>query len=271
MTRRRWEWSYLPVYGLGVLLLALLIAPLVLSLLLAFAPGRVLEIPAPADFSLRWFHVFFDDDVWTTAAGNSIRIALLATAISLLTGLPAAIAFERHDFPGKSLWGLLILMPLFVPPVVLGMQNLAWHQRIGIWGTDLSVALSHCLLGMPVVFLVIRAGLASAGPHLEEAAHGLGASPIVVFWRVTLPLVLPSVLTATFFAFILSFNEFLMALFLVTANTQTLSTAIWPQLQNNPTPLIAAVSVIVLIITAVPLALAVKLLNAADYERRRIP
>jgi ABC-type spermidine/putrescine transport system permease subunit II len=270
MTRRRWEWSYLPVYGLGVLLLALLIAPLLLSLLLAFAPGRVLEIPAPADFSFRWFHVFFDDDVWTTAAGNSIRIALLATIISLLTGLPAAIAFERHDFPGKSLWGLLMLIPLFVPPVVLGMQNLAWHQRIGIWGTDLSVALSHCLLGMPVVFLVIRAGLASVGPHLEEAAHGLGASPIVVFWRVTLPLVLPSVLTATFFAFILSFNEFLMALFLVTPNTQTLSTAIWPQLQNNPTPLIAAVSVIVLIVTAVPLALAVKLLNAADYEHRRM-
>src|SRR5438270_13976440 len=134
---RRLELSYLPVYVLGTLLLALLVAPLLLSLLLAFAPGRVLEIPALTDFSLRWFHAFFDDDVWITAAGNSIRIAILATIISFLTGLPAAVAFERYDFPGKRVFGLLILMPLFVPPVVLGMQNLASHQRIGLRGTEL--------------------------------------------------------------------------------------------------------------------------------------
>jgi ABC-type spermidine/putrescine transport system permease subunit II len=122
---------------------------------------------------------------------------------------------------------------------------------------------------MPVVFLLIRAGLASVGSHLEEAAHGLGAHRL---WSLASNAAtrLPSILTAMFFAFILSFNEFLMALFLVTPKTQTLWTAIWPQLQYNPTPPIAAVSVIVLVITAVPLALAVKLFNAADYERRRI-
>jgi ABC-type spermidine/putrescine transport system permease subunit II len=249
------------LYGLGLLMLVLLVLPLLLSLLVAFTPGETLEIPAPNTWSLRWFERFFQDDIWRTGAVNSVLIALLTTAIALVTGTTAALAFERYEFPGKRALNLFLLLPLFVPPVVLGMQSLAWHERIKIWGSLWSLALAHALWAMPLVFMVMRAAVRSVDRRLEEAAAGMGAGPGQVFLRVTLPLIWPGLLVSAFFAFIISLNEFVMALFLTTPKTQTISTLIWPQLRYNLSPLVAAASAVLLVVTVTILLISARLLS----------
>lgn len=162
--------GYLPLYLSGSLMLALLAVPLVLSLLVSFTPGDLIEVPAPGNWSLRWYERFFNDQIWQTGAVNSVLIALMTVVISLLAGTSAALAFERYDFPAKKTLNLFILLPLFVPPVILGMQNLAWHQRIGLWGSLLSLAIAHSLWAMPLVFTVMRASFRGVNRRLEEAA-----------------------------------------------------------------------------------------------------
>lgn len=249
------------VFVLGLLMLALLVAPLILSLLVSFTPSDIIEIPALGNWSLRWYERFFSDQIWQVGAVNSLVIGLLTTLIALLTGTPAALAFERYDFPGKKALNVFILLPLFVPPVVLGMQSLAWHQRIGLWGNPLSLAVAHALWAVPLVFTVMRASFRNVDRKLEEAARGLGAPPLVVFWKITLPLVWPGLVVAAFFALIISANEFVMSLFLATPRVQTISTLIYPQLNYNLSPLVASASAIMLVITVGVLVISARLLK----------
>jgi len=150
-------------------------------------------------------------------------------------------------------------MPLFVPAVVLGIGSLALHRSLGLWGTPLSLAIAHSLSAVPLVFLVLRAALAGIDPALEEAAATQGASPARIVWHITLPLVAPSVLVAFLFAFIVSVNEFVMALFLATPGTRTLPVVIWPQIRYLLTPVVAAASSVIIVVTLVVLAAAARL------------
>ncbi len=252
---------FLPLTLIGLFLLGLLLAPLILSLLVAFTPEQTLDVPSITTLSWRWIDAFFNDPAWQKGSGNSFLVAGLTMLIAVVTGTMAALAFERHEFPGKGVWSLVILVPLFVPPVVLGMQSLVWHQRIGLWGNLFSLAIAHALIATPIAFMVMRATLKKVDRQLEEAAAGLGASPFRVFWRVTLPLSFPGILVSAFFAFIISLNEFVMSLFLATPKTQTISTIIWPQLQYNPTPIVAAASAVLLLLTVVILGVASRLLG----------
>ena len=230
---------------------AYLLAPLLFCLLVSIADTTTLETPfTTRRVSLRWYEEFFADPRWLAGLRNSVQIALLTVPLALVSGTTAALAFERCRFRGRTLIGALILTPLFVPPVVLGMQSLAFHQRIGLWGTPLSIAVAHSLWATPLVFTVMRASLATVDPLLEAAALGLGASPPRAFALVTLPLILPGLVTSIFFAFIISLNEFIMALFLATPRTQTLPTLIWPQVRTNVTPVVAAASGVTILITS---------------------
>jgi ABC-type spermidine/putrescine transport system permease subunit II len=137
-----------------------------------------------------------------------------------------------------------------VPPVVLGMGLLPTMHALGLWGSYLSLVLAHGLLGMPLVFLTVQASLKGVPAELEQAARGLGAGPLTTFWRVTLPLCLPGLLAGGGLAFVLSLNEFFLALFLATPETETLPRVIWPELRYSLSPLVAVASVFTLALTA---------------------
>ena len=248
------------LYALGLVGVAVLLAPLAVSLLVAFTPEETIGLPTPGTLTLRWFEAFFSDAIWREGVRNSVMIGLMTTCIALITGTTAAYGFERHPVPHANALKLLLVAPLFVPPVVLGMHSLAWHQRLGLWGQPLSIAIAHALLTTPLVWLVMRGSLRQLDPTLEQAALGLGARPLAAFMRVTLPLAGPSLLVAAFLAFIVSINEFVLTQFLVTAHTQTLSTLIWPQLRYSLTPLVAAASSVLLVVTLLALAIAVRVL-----------
>lgn len=253
----RLGWALLVIFNMATI--GVLLAPLVVSVLVSFNPSEFIDLPDR--FSLRWYYEFFDDWQWMDSLKSTLTIALLTIAISLPLGLLAAIAFTRFHLKWQGALSMAIMLPLFVPPVILGLGSLTFHRSIGIWGTHLSVAAAHSLWAIPLVFVVMKATLSGVDRSLEEAAAGLGASPIRVFFEVTLPLVGTGVFVSVLFAFIISVNEFIMALFLGTADVKTLPVAIWPKIRYLLTPIVAAASSIIIVITVAILVLCARLIN----------
>jgi len=233
---------------LGHLVLALLLTPLVFTILTSFTPSRYLELPR-SEWSLQWYREFFADIIWVQALRNSLAIAAMTAVLSVITALMTAVALVRRHFRWKSAWEGALLLPVVLPGVALAMGMLAVVRMTPLWGTQLSLALAHSVLAMPVSYIVIRASLRQVDPNLEAAARGLGAGPWQVFQFVTLPLIVPAVLAATLFALVISLNEITLSLFLATRYTETLPRVIWPNLRFAITPLTAAASVILLLLT----------------------
>ena len=232
-----------------ILALAAMLAPFAYAMWMSFTPGELLE-PPTREWSLRWFREFLGTAKWTRALTTSGEVALLSALGSLLCGLGLAVAVTRYHFRGRRLLAGAVLLPLFVPGVVLAMGLLPLVMVLGLWETPVALAAAHCLISLPAVFLVLRAELAATDPDLELAARGLGAGPRSVFVRVTLPLILPSVVAGVVVAFILSVNEFTLALFLSSPRYRTLPAALWPEARYKETPVLAAASGLTVLMTA---------------------
>jgi putative spermidine/putrescine transport system permease protein len=252
--------SWAGLFALNVVTASLLLIPLATSLAVSFTPSEFIALPTDG-LSLRWYKEFFGDNRWMSSLVNTLAIAGLTMVISFPVGLTAAIAFTRYSFRFKTVVSTAIMFPLFVPSVVLAIGSLTFHRAIGLWGTSISIAAAHSLWAIPLVFIVLKSTLAGVDRSVEEAAAGLGASPLRVFWEVTLPLIMSGVIVALIFAFIISVNEFIVALFLSTPRTRTLPVAIWPQIRYLLTPIVAAASSVIIVITLVILGVAVRLVN----------
>jgi ABC-type spermidine/putrescine transport system permease subunit II len=246
--------------ALSWLTLGLLLIPLVTSLLVSVTPSEFIALPT-GRISLRWYQQFFGERTWNTALTTTLLVAALTVTISFPLGLLAATAFTRYHLKWRAVVHMAIMLPLFVPSVILGIGSLSFHRAIGLWGTPLSLAVAHSLWAIPLVFVVLKSTLTGVDRSVEEAAAGLGANPLRVFWEVTLPLIAPGVFVAVLFAFLISVNEFVMSLFLSTPRMRTLPVAIWPQIQYLLTPIVAAASSVMIAITLVILGVTVKLVN----------
>lgn len=249
------SWSRPLVALPPLLVLALLLWPLVYALWMSFTPHELLE-PPRAEWSLRWYREFFSQSRWTDGLWNSLGIGLGAAALSVLSGGGVAMAAVRHRFRGRRLLEGAVMLPLFVPALVLGIALLPVMRSLGLWGTHFSIAAAHSLWGLPLVFLTVRGALEDVDPHLELAARGMGANTAQTFRLVTLPIIMPGVLVGALMAFIISLNELVMALFLCTAATDTLPKVIWPNLRYTLSPLVAAASSITVLVTLLLLAMA---------------
>jgi ABC-type spermidine/putrescine transport system permease subunit II len=239
----------------GTAALLALLAPLAYSCWVSFSPDESLT-PPTGDWSARWYHKFAASPEWPGALRNSVVVAAGAVAGSVLLGVPLAWAVARHRFAGRRLLARVVLLPLAVPPVVLGMGGLPLLHFVGLWGSFTGLILAHSFLGLPVVFLTTRAALEGIDPDLERAARGLGASPWQVARRVTLPLAAPGIAAGAALSAVLSVNEFGMSLFLATPETATLPRLIWPNLRYNVTPVVAVASCLMVLATLIGLALA---------------
>ena len=234
----------------------LLLWPLVQAVWLSFTPGELLEVPT-GDWSLRWYRSFFSSPRWTDGLSHSLWVATLSAALAGVLGCGLALGMARTGSDGgqrqrrSALLGHLVLLPLFVPPVVLGMALLPLMRALGLWGQLISLALAHSLLGLPVVFLAVRDALQALDPDLGPAARGLGASRAMTLWRVTLPPLAPAIVFGVLTAFVFSLNEFVIALFLATPAIETLPKVIWPNLRYTLTPLVAAASTLAVLFSLV--------------------
>lgn len=241
--------------------LCILLWPLVHAVWLSFAPGELLEAPT-GEWSLRWYHSFFTSPRWTGGLANSLWVASLSAVIAVLlgTGLALGMANAHADHRDgddrtSGLLARMVLLPLFIPPVVLGMALLPLMRALGLWGHLVSLAFAHALLGLPVVYLAVRDALQALDPDLGRAARGLGASASMTLWRVTLPPLVPAIVFGALTAFVFSLNEFVIALFLATPAIETLPKVIWPNLRYTLTPIVAAASTVAVVFSLLLLAL----------------
>lgn len=243
----------------GSAVLAFLVLPLLVVVPASFNNASFIRIP-PNEVSLRWYGRFFEDPDWLHALVNSMKVAVLTTFFAVLIGTLAAIGLEKAPRFLRGILFAVVLSPLIVPVIMLAVAFYYVARPLGLHGTVAGLALAHTLLAMP--FVVINVGLALRGipPNCHLAAESLGAGPVVAFRTVTLPLIVPGLAGAGAFAFITSFDEVVMSIFLAGVGAKTLPVKIWEVIRVEFTPVTAVAATLLLVVTLVVFA-AVQLLR----------
>jgi putative spermidine/putrescine transport system permease protein len=245
----------LAAHAVAAAVLAFLVLPILAVIPASFSPLSHVSLPPPG-VSLRWYEAFFQDPEWVTSLLTSLRVACLATGFSLALGTLAALGLERvGDGLRRTLTGL-VLAPLIVPVMVTAIGLYYVSQRLGLTGTTLGLALGHTLLCLPFVVLNVGVSLKALDRSLPRAAEGLGASPWRAFRTVTLPLILPGVLAGAVFAFITSFDEVVLSIFLAGIEAKTLPVKMWEVIRLEMTPIVAVASVFFVALTGLLFAVA---------------
>jgi ABC-type spermidine/putrescine transport system permease subunit II len=250
MPKRSLEPVFLKILSITftIFIVAYILIPILITLVMSFNDAAMIRFPI-SGWSLRWYQDFFESTQWTDALMNSIVIAIGTALISTTAGILAAWAFERFHIPFKDLWYLLIMLPLFMPGVVLGLGvAIAFGGlRIGdysVYGSRELVMIAHSLWAMPLVFMLMEATFRTIDYRVVEASYDLGGRPIGTFFEIVIPMVSTGIISSALFAFVISLNEFVMALFLTDRDTQTLPVLMWLSLRSAGTPRLAVASVI---------------------------
>lgn len=245
---------------LTALTLAYLIVPLIVIVPMAFTAGTMLTLPTPG-WSLRWFETVFGDPRWMDALRNSLIVGAGATLIAIGLGTPAAIGLAWGRFPGRNALLALIAVPLVLPIVIIAVAVFAFYASVGMIGSRVSLILVHGALAAPVVVTTVMASLQSFDQTLLRAAASLGASPWTAFRRVLLPIIAPGVAVGALIGFVISFDEVVVASYLTTAEQRTLPRMIFSGVRESISPAIAAVAVLLVMVSAIILLAASYLQN----------
>lgn len=233
------------------------LAPLVVVVGASFDPQALLRFP-PHGISLRWYDMALRS-AFVPAARLSLTVAVSATICALALGMPAAWALARYTFRGKAFISGLMSSPLLVPQLVIGVALLQIFAQLGLGASVLTLALGHTLITLPYVTRIIYASILGVDTSIEEAASNLGANRFQIYVTVLLPIIRPAVYSAALFAFLISFDDAVVALFLVSGSTSTLPVAIYTYVQYDLDPTIAAISSILIAISVALMYVARKL------------
>lgn len=231
------------------LVVAFVLAPLLIVCLVAFTPDNTLSLPTKG-ISLRWFKAIFDHPDFVQSFYNSLLLALLAATLSLCVALPAGLAIARFRFPGRDFFNGLFLSPLIVPHLVLGVAFLRFFATLGITGSFVSLVVAHVVVITPYVLRLVLAAVVGMDRSAEQAAQSLGADSWTVFRRVTLPMILPGITGGWVLAFINSFDELTMSIFVTTPATVTLPVRMYMYATESIDPMMASVSALMIMLTA---------------------
>lgn len=241
--------------ALGALTVFFLMAPTLVVVPMSFTASNALTFP-PEGFSTRWYEKMVTDPQWSTGFVNSAQVASLTAVLATTLGTLAALGTVRGRFPGRSAVNALILSPLIVPVIIIAIGMFSVFVRWKIAGSIVGLVLAHTALAMPFVVVNVATSLRTIDRNLELAAQSLGAGPIRTFRRITLPLILPGVLAGGLFAFITSWDEVVVSIFLTSARFRTLPAEMWEQVRQVVDPTVAAVSTTLLAVTTTVLVLA---------------
>lgn len=220
--------------------------PLAVVVVVSFGGGMTINLD-PSSMTLKWYEAALRSDLFRNALINSTVIGVLAAMLSTIIGLAAGFAIARNIFFGRSALEALFLSPLAVPGIVIGMALLMAFAAVGFREAWWRLLLGHVLLTFPYCIRTIIASLTRLDKSYEDAAATLGAPPSEVFMRVTFPMIRPGVVAGALFAFVISFDNVPVSIFLVDANTTTVPLAIISYLEWNFDPSVAAVSSIMIV------------------------
>lgn len=231
----------------GIIIIAL-ISPILVVIPMSFSSASFFQFPPPG-YSLKWYLSFFDNKEWVVGLLRSLFIAFFTSILSTILGIMASLAVTRLNFWGKKVFMTLMVAPMIIPVIITGVALYHSFAPLNLTNSFVGLILAHTVLAIPVVFVTVTASLKGMDRNLEWAALGLGSTPLGAFFKVTLPLIRPGVLSGALFAFIISLDEVVVTMFLAGAKTKTLPIAMWENLRIQVDPTMAAVSTILIAIT----------------------
>lgn len=240
-----------PILGWAVV--AFLIAPIFIFFPLSLSSAPFLEFP-PRGLSLQWFQNYFSRADWLSATRVSIEVGALTMVLATLLGTLAAIGLVRGRFLGSRLIIGFLISPSIVPTLIIAVALYFQFAKLYLIGTIVGLVLAHMVVALPLVIVVVSGALRSVDIRPEQAARSLGATPMTAFLKITLPAIKPGILTAAFFAFLASFDDLVLALFLSGTTATTLPKRMWDGIRWEIDPTIAAVSTLMITISMVLLA-----------------
>jgi putative spermidine/putrescine transport system permease protein len=264
---RIWHYTYLTICGL---VFFFLIAPLFVILPLSFNAEQYIHFSAkmlaldPDGFSLRWYEdmIWGTKNPWGLAAKNSIIIAFFATIGSTILGTVAALGLSSRHMPYKAAFMALLISPMIVPLIISGTAIFFFMAKVGLAATHTGIILAHIVLGTPFVVITVTATLTGFDHSVTRAAASLGSNPVNTFMKVTLPLILPGVISGALFAFVTSFDEVVVVLFLAGLENTTIPIQMWVGLREQLSPTIMAVATCLILMSTL-------ILVSAELLRRR--
>jgi len=242
-----------------------LMAPLVVVFPISFSSSPYLQFPPPG-WSLRWYAAYIDDSAWIDATIRSLKVAAATTVLSTVLGTALAFSIVRGRYWGKSAVNQMSLLPLIVPVIVYSIAVYGLFAQLRLIGNWQAIVLGHTVHAIPFVLIVVGAALRTYDVNYELAAMSLGASRMRAIWRVTLPQIRPALISAMFLAFISSFDELVVAMFLGGSN-MTLPKKMFDNIVNAIDPTIAAVSVLQIVLVTIVLIVVSKVGTGARPAR----
>lgn len=237
-----WFWTH---RSLCALVLLFLVLPILVIVPLSFNSGSFLVYPLQG-LSMRWYADFFTSAEWMRSLTNSMIVAPAATLLAMVFGTLAAIGLTRGEFRGKALVMSLLISPMVAPVVIVGVASYLFFAPLGLGNSYISLILVHAVLGVPFVIITVSATLQGFNYNLVRAAASMGASPLLAFRKVTLPLIAPGVISGALFAFATSFDEVVVTLFLAGPEQATLPRQMFSGIRENLSPTIAAAATLLI-------------------------
>ncbi|AQR95336.1 ABC transporter permease [Clostridium saccharoperbutylacetonicum] len=202
-------------------------------------------------FTLQWYGSFFKNRTLMDVLMNTLIVGILSTVFSTIIGTIGAIGLSKYKFKGRGIIDKLLYIPIVIPEVVLGVALLSIYSILSVPLGLLSLTISHITFSIPFVVITVRARLAGFDKYLEEAAMDLGANRIVTFWKVTLPLIMPGVLSGAMLAFSLSIDDVVISFFTTGPGSTTLPLKIFSMVKTGVTPEVNALSTVIMLVTIV--------------------
>ena len=223
----------------------------------------------PAGYSLKWYEDFFTNVNWQGAVQNSVIIAIFSTLISTTLGTLAALGLSRAQMPYRTLIMSILISPMIVPLIISAAGMFFFYSRIGIQGTHIAVILAHAALGTPFVVITVTATLSGFDNNLIRASSSLGAPPSTTFFKVIVPLITPGVISGALFAFITSFDEVVVVLFVGSYRQRTIPWQMFSGIREQIRPTILAVATL-LVVVSIFLLLTIELLRRRNERLRGV-
>jgi putative spermidine/putrescine transport system permease protein len=216
----------------------------------------------PHAFSTRWYELVFNSPEWRRAIFNTAFIGFWATALATVLGTVAALGLSRERLPFQHFIEAVFIAPIVVPVIIFGAGAYFFYSRLGLAQSYPGLILAHGLLGAPFVVLTVRATLSGFDRNLINASASLGANSLRTFWKITVPLILPGVISGALFAFVVSFDEIVVILFLAGPEQETIPRQMWSGIREQISPAILSVAVLTI-------AVSMALLLSIELLRRR--
>jgi len=252
LSERIWHYTFRILCGV---IFFFLIFPLVVIIPLSFNAVPFFTFTKemlaldPEGYSLKWYEDFFTNLNWQGAVQNSVIIAIFSTLISTTLGTLAALGLSRTQMPYRTLIMSILISPMIVPLIISAAGMFFFYSRIGIQGTHIAVIMAHAALGTPFVVITVTATLSGFDNNLIRASSSLGASPSTTFFKVIVPLITPGVISGALFAFITSFDEVVVVLFVGSYRQRTIPWQMFSGIREQISPTILAVATLLVVVS----------------------